>query len=131
MKIKLYHLTNKSFVDNIVKEGIKKSKTSCKDETKERENAVFAYDLETLKEIAKYGKLDDKVIEFEVDSKEVYVGDLRLECTKKYKNTWMRFDEYKKLKDLRIKKHIEPEMVIPKDISKEKIISIKDRKLFI
>ena len=132
--VRLFHLTSASAVTNILKEGIKPSETKCllslrEVQPIERDRAVFAYDEQTLRRIAKYGRPDDKVIEFEVDPKQVFIGELRAECSQKYKETVRPLSEY--LQNPEKYSYIEPEIFVPKKIPPEEIIRVLERREFI
>jgi len=131
-KVRLFHLTSPEAVENILKEGIKPSKTKClvplRDvQPPERDEAVFTYDEETLRRVARYGRPDDKVLEIEVDSEEVYVGDLRKECSQDYKETVMKIKEYMR----GWKRYYEPEFFVSRRIKPEEIVGVIDRREFL
>lgn len=133
-KIRLFHITSASTVDSILKEGIKPSKTQCKlplnqVQPPERNKAVFAYDETTLRRIAKYGRPDDKIIEFEADAEQTFIGELRAECSPKYKETVKRLSEH--LEAPWKTQYVEPEIFIPKEVSPEMIVKVHERRNFV
>jgi hypothetical protein len=128
--ILLYKVISPSKVDQILKEGIKGSKTTCIHEpVPERKGAVYAYALETMKQLAARGfYLEDPVVIFETTPKGWFVGDLYKECSQKYKDTMRPLKDILEDPGL-IRNYREMEVWLPKGyIPPEQIKAVKKLK---
>ena len=73
----------------------------------EPRDRVFAYDKETALYVSKYGNPKDVWITFEVPEVAVWVGDLSLENTPEYPDSYMPYLKYKHMR-----KYEEAEMMV-------------------
>ena len=131
-EVLLYHIASAERVSIIERDGIWASETRCEVESEERrKKAVFAYILETLQKISKYGNPDDVVIVFKTNPTNWLVGDLRLECTPEYKRTvrtlvdiikepWLE-ETYGEMECFLPNGYIRPEQIVETKLRKEYI----------
>lgn len=90
----------------------------------QREYCIFAYDEITAKRVDHFGEEDEWWVEFYVDQKFVWVGDLGLEDRPElYKQNFMTYSEYA----LKLPRFEEPEMIVTVDIPVNSIINFYER----
>ena len=110
-KVRLFHQTDWEHVDSILENGLYATLNGCgePDPYPPRRLAVYGSDEHEIRQIAqnsKEGKVTDfagnsldnsAVIEFEVCTDEVMVGDIFAECQPRYLDTLVPYDEFLEL----------------------------------
>ena len=132
--MKLYKVVSKKRIKEYLKNGIPLSMSACKPEDEtipQRKFAVYAYTVETLKQVVKFFGEEDAIIVFETSPEGWFVGDLHFECTAQYKDTCRTLKEVLEEPWL-LSKYKEMEVFLPDGhISPRNIVEVKDRSYFI
>lgn len=85
--------------------------------SQEPKNAVFAYLQETVDFVKHFGDPSNIWVVFTVPEDEVFIGDLRLEDTPQYSDSFMPYTQYRE----RQKRYLEPEALVLHEITVDEV----------